>query len=120
MYFVAPEWWKPRKNASLYIGGTAIPDSINGSTVRWSNDSNHGKYFITDSSNPAALGSSLGWLLQLDGDNMRNAFINAPWVKAVIPIRPGKEEAATKWLQNVNVEGAGGLEKEYARTGNIW
>ena len=52
-------------------------------------------------SEPARLGCSLGWLLQLDGDNMRNAFLNAPWVKAVIPIRPGKEEAAINWLKGV-------------------
>jgi hypothetical protein len=50
----------------------------------------------------------------LDGDNLRNAFLNAPWVKAVIPIRPGKEQAAINWLQNVNVEGADGLDAAYA------
>ena len=55
----------------------------------------------------SAVGSSLGWLLQLDGDNMRNAFLNAPWVKAVIPIRPGKEEAAINWLKGV--EGMNGI-----------
>jgi hypothetical protein len=55
------------------------------------------------------MGSSLGWLLQLDGDNLRNAFLNAPWVKAVIPVRPGKEQAAMNWLQNVEVEGTEGL-----------
>jgi hypothetical protein len=48
------------------------------------------------------LGSSLGWLLQLDGDNLRNAFLNAPWVKAIIPIRPGREKAAFNWLQRVS------------------
>ena len=53
------------------------------------------------------MGSSLGWLLQLDGDNMRNAFLNAPWVKAVIPIRPGKEKAAIDWLKAV--EGMNGI-----------
>ncbi len=31
---------------------------------------------------------------------MRNAFLNAPWVKAVIPIRPGQERAAMNWLQS--------------------
>ena len=46
-------------------------------------------------------------MLQLDGDNLRNAFLNAPWVKAVIPIRPGKEEAAINWLQGV--EGFNGI-----------
>ena len=42
-------------------------------------------------------------LLQLykhiDGDNLRNAFLNAPWVKAVIPIRSGRESAALTWLR---------------------
>ena len=52
------------------------------------------------------MGSSLGWLLQLDGDNLRNAFLNAPWVKAVVPIRPGRERAAFNWLQRVGVEGS--------------
>ena len=37
---------------------------------------------------PARLGGVLGWLLQLDGDNPRDAFLNAPWVKTVIPIQP--------------------------------
>jgi hypothetical protein len=38
---------------------------------------------------------------------MRNAFLNAPWVKAVIPIRPGREEAAINWLKGV--EGFNGI-----------
>jgi hypothetical protein len=46
--------------------------------------------------------------MQLDGGNLRNAFLNAPWVKAVIPIRPGKEEAALNWLQKV--EGTNGID----------
>jgi len=114
LYFVAPEWWKPRRRAVLSLGGSAISDSINGSIVRWAEDQAHGKYFITDESNPGALGSSLGWLLQLDGDDLRNAFLNAPWVKAVIPIRPGKEQAAINWLKNVGVEGSDGLDAVYS------
>ena len=55
------------------------------------------------------MGSSLGWMLQLDGDDMRNAFLNAPWVKAVLPIRPGKELEASNWLQQSHVEGTDGL-----------
>jgi hypothetical protein len=113
LYFVAPEWWKPRHAAKLTPGGAAIPDSIDGSVVRWADDAAHGKYFITDESNPAPLGSSLGWLLQLDGDDLRNAFLNAPWVKAVIPIRPGKELAAIAWLKNVGVEGSDGMDSAY-------
>jgi hypothetical protein len=34
-------------------------------------------------------------------------FLNVPWVKAVIPIRPGKEEAALNWLKGV--EGVNGI-----------
>jgi hypothetical protein len=74
---------------------------------------NRDNYYITEDSTPAKLGSSLGWLLQLDGDNLRNAFLNSPWVKAVIPIRIGKEQAALNWLQQAHVEGADGLDDAY-------
>ncbi|PYV19032.1 MAG: hypothetical protein DMG21_03005 [Acidobacteria bacterium] len=115
LYFVAPEWWKPRAiAASLSIGGAAVADSVGGSIVRWANDQEYGKYFITDGSDPAPLGSSLGWLMQLDGDDLRNAFLKAPWVKAVIPIRPGRELAAINWLKMVGVEGSDGLNANYA------
>ena len=68
-------------------------------------------YLITDDQPyPAKLGSSLGWLLQLDGDNLRNAFLNSPWVKAVIPIRPGKEKEALNWLKHV--EGMNGISEQ--------
>ncbi|MGB9929802.1 MAG: hypothetical protein ACPK85_15620 [Methanosarcina sp.] len=142
LYFVAPEWWRPRlhrskqqlqqtperkfepitegivadgliknglmkkiKNAVL----NAEPNIVSSSKVGWGgiNDIIRDNYYITDESEPAKLGSSLGWLMQLDGDNMRNAFLNAPWVKAVIPIRPGKEEAAINWLKGV--EGMNGI-----------
>jgi hypothetical protein len=69
-------------------------------------------YKITEDSAPAKLGSSLGWLLQLDGDNLRNAFLNAPWVKAVIPIRPGREKAALNWLHTA-IEGDDGWDTDY-------
>ena len=143
LYFVAPEWWRPRLHRSqqqLYetgVTGADIssmadtranvvfskglkrrtlnavknlkPNLMAASTVGWGglNESGRDNYFITDESEPAKLGSSLGWLMQLDGDNMRNAFLNAPWVKAVIPIRPGKEEAAINWLKGV--EGMNGI-----------
>ncbi|MES2774631.1 MAG: peptidoglycan-binding protein [Bacteroidota bacterium] len=143
LYFVAPEWWRPRLHRSRQQlqGGlqitTDIEDTVTGvrpdamsngimrrarqvtnqasaglmasSSVGWGgiNDSVRDNYFITEDSEPAKMGSSLGWLLQLDGDNMRNAFLNAPWVKAVIPIRPGKEEAAINWLKGV--EGMNGI-----------
>ncbi|MFL6592759.1 MAG: hypothetical protein ACJ8GK_08660, partial [Luteimonas sp.] len=113
LYFVAPEWWKPRQRARLVLGGQAIPDAMDGNVVRWADDVGHEKYFITDQSDPAPLGSSLGWLTQLDGDDLRNTFLNAPWVKAVIPIRPGKESAAMNWLQTVKVEGSDGLDADY-------
>ena len=74
---------------------------------------NRDNYYITEDSKEAKLGASLGWLLQLDGDNLRNAFLNSPWVKAVIPIRIGKERAALNWLQQAHVEGADGLDATY-------
>jgi len=74
---------------------------------------NRDNYYITEDSTPAKLGASLGWLLQLDGDNLRNAFLNSPWVKAVIPIRIGKERAALNWLQQAHVEGVDGLDAAY-------
>lgn len=88
---------------------SAPADKLAGSTVGWGgvDDPARDNYYITEDSRPARFGSSLGWLLQLDGDNMRNAFLNAPWVKAVIPIRPGKEEAAINWLKGV--EGFNGI-----------
>lgn len=83
--------------------------------VDWGGGQEAGRdnYFITEESAPAHFGSSLGWLLQLDGDNLRNAFLNSPWVKAVIPIRPGKELQAINWLRQAHVEGEGGLDVEY-------
>lgn len=123
LYFVAPEWWKPRnlhklsqQDQQLAIRtNSSIQDSINGTSVNWANQpARLDNYFITENSDPAPLGSSLGWLLQLDGDDLRNAFLNAPWVKAVMPIRPGKEKAAIAWLQNVGVEGSDGLDATYS------
>jgi hypothetical protein len=144
LYFVAPEWWRPRLHRSrqqlqetpprtagplsLQVAGatngvlarglarrvetaaTQVNPGVMGAhTAGWGgvNDVERDNYFITGESEPAKLGSSLGWLLQLDGDNMRNAFLNAPWVKAVIPIRPGREEAAINWLKGV--EGMNGI-----------
>jgi hypothetical protein len=141
LYFVAPEWWRPRLHRSkqqlqptpnletapfplagsvavlhkgLYKKLYTLESNVNSAvlsanTVGWGgiNDSDRDNYYITQDSEPAKLGSSLGWLLQLDGDNMRNAFLNAPWVKSVIPIRPGKEEAAINWLKGV--EGMNGI-----------
>lgn len=94
-------------------------DPLAPSTIGWGgvDDPNRDNYYITEDSQPAKFGSSLGWLLQLDGDNMRNAFLNAPWVKTVIPIRPGKEEAAINWLKGV--EGFNGIgENDFYQTNN--
>lgn len=140
LYFVAPEWWRPRLHQSRqhlperppttsadplgflnnpvvirglgkWVGGgsAGTASALSSSTVGWGgvDDPQRDNYFITDESEPARFGSSLGWLLQLDGDNMRNAFLNAPWVKAVIPIRPGRELEAINWLKGV--EGMNGI-----------
>lgn len=96
-------------NATMTAGTNAAPTLAEASTVGWGgvDDATRDNYYITSDSEPAKMGSSLGWLLQLDGDNMRNAFLNAPWVKAVMPIRPGKEGAAINWLKGV--EGMNGI-----------
>jgi len=52
--------------------------------------------------------------MQLDGDARRNAFLNSPWVKAVIPIRPGREQSALNWLMQAHVEGTDNLDATYA------
>lgn len=113
LYFVAPEWWKPRVHSRL-TGSADIDNFFKDNLNSWSDlESRPDNYFITEKSKFAKMGSSLGWLLQLDGDDMRNAFLNAPWVKAVIPIRPGKELEASNWLQQMHVEGTDGLESLY-------
>ncbi len=110
LYFVAPEWWSPR-----HLGQRQVPVWSNPAAVSAPAIPVRGRehYAITEKSNPAPMGSSLGWLLQLDGDKQRNAFINAPWVKAVIPIRSGKELAALNWLTQNMVEGSEGLDGLY-------
>jgi hypothetical protein len=114
LYFVAPEWWKPRDRAKEFFGLQDVESMLSDSLISWSDSRPRpDNYLITDKSNPAPKGSSLGWLLQLDGDDLRNAFLNAPWVRAVIPIRPGKEQAAVQWLQSVKVEGSDGLDAAY-------
>ena len=118
LYFVAPEWWMPRDHRSTFqnLGGTGAAQPLDSdSIVSWGGAAAKYRpnYYITEDSAPARLGSSLGWLLQLDGDNFRNAFLNAPWVKAVIPIRPGKELAALNWLMQAHVEGADGIDARY-------
>lgn len=153
LYFVAPEWWQPRRHESHLQTGASLPKygpseevlSMNAASkvnlettaatasyantqaaksklgslgtedlVGWGGEGRPDNYLIAEKSAPARLGSSLGWLLQLDGDNLRNAFLNAPWVKAVLPIRPGKEQDALEWLQQSQVEGTEGLDAVYA------
>jgi hypothetical protein len=117
LYFVAPEWWRAHNKGKVFFGEPDKSYMMEGSNATWGNEQmREDNYYITEKSEPAPLGSSLGWLLQLDGDDLRNAFLNAPWVKAVIPIRPGKEKAAMAWLQNVGVEGADGLDADYSAT----
>lgn len=125
LYFVAPEWWMPRRRQGsqkltppqpqpgLLPKGAPSLTMTDEDIVSWGGFKEVGRdnYKITDESDPAPLGSSLGWLLQLDGDNLRNAFLNAPWVKAIIPVRPGREMAALNWLKSV--EGVGGWQHDY-------
>src|SRR5262249_44926747 len=126
LYFVAPDWWKPKQNygpANNLGAGNFTTTDDTGTSFSFSLDQKQdivawggidgvrkNNYLITEDSAPARYGSSLGWILQLDGDNFRNAFLNSPWVKAVIPIRPGKESAALNWLQLAHVEGTDGLD----------
>jgi hypothetical protein len=86
--YTHPAWWKPRFKPGA--AGTEPP-----------------AYEITADSEPAPLGSSLGWLLQLDGDDRRNEFLNSPWVRACLPVRPGREREALDWLAR-HVEGSFG------------
>lgn len=113
LYFVAPEWWMARKHYKQELGDTT--QLIDDDVISWGGIKDQGRdnYLITDDSEPAPKGSSLGWLIQLDGDAHRNAFLNSPWVKAVIPIRPGREIGAINWLKLAHVEGTDGLDAEY-------
>jgi hypothetical protein len=77
--YTHPSWWKPRfSSKTVGIGREA--------------------YEITSESEPATLGSSLGWLIQLDGDRRRNEFINSPWARICVPMRTGREREAIEWL----------------------
>jgi hypothetical protein len=77
--YTHPSWWKPRfSSKTVGIGREA--------------------YEITAESEPAPLGSSLGWLMQLDGDRRRNEFLNSPWARICVPMRPGRERETIAWL----------------------
>lgn len=132
LYFVAPDWWNPTMDYNR--GGITQPYILDPegnpddsdyekplelkdyNRVRFGRE--HGNrpdknYMITEDSEPAPLGSSIGWLLQLDGDSHRNAFLNSAWVQVVIPIRRGKEKEALAFLKQAEVEGNRGLGGKY-------
>jgi len=138
LYFVAPDFWRPgsvgthpTKNS---VGKYPVPappwaadqaTPLAGETVAsWYSYTDSYKssdppdpladewrvnYLITEQTLPAPLGSSLGWLIQIDGDERRNQFLNAAWAKAVLPVRPGHELAALQWVTEVEGEAALGL-----------
>lgn len=118
LYFVAQEWWKPRKYIKQQLGDhvTLTKDDVIGWGGTGVQAAYRENYRITDESEPARMGASLGWLMQLDGDTHRNAFLNSPWVKAIIPIRPGREVAAIHWLKLAEVEGTDNLDAHYGGT----
>jgi hypothetical protein len=88
--YTHPSWWKPRYTP--VATGLSRP-----------------AYEITAESEPAPLGSSLGWMIQLDGDGRRNEFINSPWIRVCLPIYPGREREAIQWLAR-HVEGEEGYD----------
>lgn len=122
LYFVAPEWWMPRpiptgqpSPQDVGLSGADKATFNSQQIVSWGGAKavRSDNYYVTEDSAPARLGSSLGWLIQLDADNLRNAFLNAPWVKAVIPIKPGRELRAISWLSSKSIEGSDGLDEPY-------
>ena len=88
--YLHSSWWKPRY--SPVATGLERP-----------------AYEITAESEPAPMGSSLGWMIQLDGDTRRNGFINSPWVRVCLPIQPGREREAILWLAK-HIEGEFGYD----------
>ncbi|GAA2113746.1 hypothetical protein [Actinomadura alba] len=138
LYFVAPDFWRPSTTVThpteSSLGRYPVPAPISapdaskplaGATVAgWYSHTDmtnaldpqgqatpewRVNYLITEETRPAPLGSSLGWLIQIDGDERRNEFLNAAWAKAVLPVRPGHELAALDWLADVEGEAALGL-----------
>jgi hypothetical protein len=88
--YTHPSWWKPRYTpVATGVGRPA--------------------YEITAESEPAPLGKSLGWMIQLDGDSRRNEFINSPWIRVCMPIYPGREREAIEWLAK-HIEGEQGYD----------
>ncbi len=94
-----PSWWKPRY--APVSTSLRRPD-----------------YQITAQSEPAQMGSSLGWMIQLDGDTRRNEFLNSPWVRVCLPIRPGREREAIEWLAH-HVEGEIGYDVHHGALSDL-
>ncbi|WP_203909124.1 hypothetical protein [Rhizocola hellebori] len=88
--YTHPSWWRPRY--APVATGLGRPE-----------------YTITADSEPAPMGVSLGWMIQADGDSRRNEFLNSPWVRACLPIRPGREREAIAWLAK-HIEGQRGYD----------
>lgn len=97
--YTHPSWWKPRYTP--VATGLSRPS-----------------YEITAESEPAPLGSSLGWMMQLDGDDRRNEFINSPWVRVCLPIYPGREREAIEWLSR-HIEGGDGYDIHSGPLGDL-
>ena len=72
-------------------------------------------YVLTEEKqNSAPFGSSLGWLIPIDGDNRRNEFINAACKRrGSCRFDSGHELEALDWLAQAKVEGVGGLGMPY-------
>jgi hypothetical protein len=110
LYFVAPDWWDPaaRRVATLGVSTPEVNPSGKTAELKPANLVEWGEhvsaigdpYLVTEESRPAPLGASIGWVIELDGDPMRNAFLNAAWAKVVVPMRPGREREAIAWLRD--------------------
>jgi len=133
LYFVSPQWFRksligPKLDVFFNKQPASYDNTQNArgktkisldDTADWGffdSDSNRefrGAYLVTEKTHPAPMGASLGWLIQLDADERRNAFLNSPWVKVVIPIRRSHEREALEWLSGADVEGGEGLKDKY-------
>ena len=51
----------------------------------------------------APLGSSLGWEHQIDGDALRDKFINAQWAWVGLPVKVGRERAASEFIERKRI-----------------
>jgi hypothetical protein len=137
LYFVAADFWRPGPvttptststgrypvppqeevppppgTTPLRLAGQTVAGWYSRADVYQAPEEWRVNYLISEQTLPAPLGSSLGWLIQIDADERRNEFLNAAWVKAVLPVRPGQERAALAWL--VEVEGEAGLDLPYS------